>query len=391
MIVQPGYSNNICDACNVELKRISEFRRDLIFKQACLDQLVASEESHVEEFVKIKVEPEVVEGVNDVDPVIIKSEVFDETSSLPDCEARDFSPTSTAPTILRTEIHPEKSTKPKRKRIKKRPTVELFCDHCGFMTVIKYVLQTHLKSHIPKEFREKFQCTKCEMEFLSKHAYKKHIASHDSQPGVFNVEGVFECEVCELSFPNKVDLGKHKTNQHKASQPKNHRVECKFCGVSQFNKQSYKKHIQRMHKDENDESLLSSQARAVKSTGWLRNAKEEIKVPKKQAPTKPVATRMCMHCGLLMKNTAFRSHVRRRHPDTSIKFQCDHCERFYHIKQRLATHMIRHTPRELRQKYVCRFCKQAFVSALGRDNHVQQVHENTEKNFKCEFCEVNFE
>jgi hypothetical protein len=85
--ILPNYSNAICVPCNKELKRISEYRNELIFKQKCLAEHVEVE-AHQKKFVKIKVEPDLeafdaLEDINNLDPVVIKSEIFDDTSSLP--------------------------------------------------------------------------------------------------------------------------------------------------------------------------------------------------------------------------------------------------------------------------------------------------------------------
>jgi hypothetical protein len=171
----------------------------------------------------------------------------------------------------------------------------------------------------------------------------------------FRVDGVFSCDLYSRHFASKMKLTSHKASKHR-----NNRVECKICGRSLFDKHVLKKHM-----------------------------KPEVKVPKKRTPTEPVETRICDHCGKLVNQTAFRSHMRRQHHDGSKTFQCDNCPAFYFLKERLVQHMVKHIPRDVRQKHPCRICKQTFVSRLGRANHMKLRHEITEKNFKCQFCEVN--
>jgi hypothetical protein len=78
--VLPEYSNTICDSCNEELKRISEFRAQIIFKQTCLQNHVDSK-VECQEFVTVKVEPEVEAAFmeeNLFDPVVAETEVFED-------------------------------------------------------------------------------------------------------------------------------------------------------------------------------------------------------------------------------------------------------------------------------------------------------------------------
>jgi KRAB domain-containing zinc finger protein len=263
--------------------------------------------------------------------------------------------------------------------------VDLFCDHCGYKTVIKDTLKGHVKTHIPKEFRYGFSCTLCDAAFISKQQFKTHTAQHLKKTEGFSVDSIFSCDLCSRHFASKSQLSSHKSRSHK-----DNRTECKFCDRSMFDKNVLKKHMKKFHKDEIDESILTCIERGEKATGWIKNAKPEIKVPKKkQISSKPVEKRICDYCGKMVNRTAFHSHMRRQHHDGSKKFQCDLCPTFYFLKEQLVQHMVKHVPRTVRQKHQCHLCESTFVSRLGKANHIKIVHETTEKNFKCQFCEVN--
>lgn len=192
----------------------------------------------------------------------------------------------------------------------------LFCDHCGYETLRKDSILGHVKQHIPKQFREKFDCNICDAVFISKQQYRTHTAAHESKPESFQIERIFSCDLCARHFPSKIQLSKHKTKQHK-----NNRVECKICGRSLFDKYVYRNHMKKFHKGEIDESILTSRERGESATGWLRNVQEEVQVPKKRVkPTKPMETRICVHCGKIVNKCSIHSHMRRVHHDGSKKF-----------------------------------------------------------------------
>ena len=138
------------------------------------------------------------------------------------------------------------------------------CDKCGYCTNNRQTMTSHkIREHTSKEDSqqlEKFKCSICSKEFVTKQLLQKHLYSANC--GV--VEKNYECTVCKPSkwIKSAESLEKHRKQYHTGEIPL---LKCTYknCDQTCVDSGSLKKHIE-WHKD--IEKKRKRKARIFKKT-----------------------------------------------------------------------------------------------------------------------------
>ena len=98
-----------------------------------------------------------------------------------------------------------------------------------------------------------------------------------------------------------------------------------------------------------------------------------------------VGTRVCSLCQLTMKRTEILAHMKDKHPNNSIKFTCNYCDKSFPFKSKLIRHMTQHEQKT--ETLVCEICSFETKSEESLRRHIRR-HENR---IKCNLCEYSSE
>lgn len=186
-------------------------------------------------------------------------------------------------------------------------------------------MEIHVRSHIPREFRNLFSCHHCSFKCDRKDTMKKHVEClHGGER-----ERNFQCEECLKCYYSMSQLNTHIKTVHRNIRD----FECKHCGKKFYTVKDLNLHTPR-HFDKKEKC---SQCNAVFFT---------------------------IH--------EVRSHVKRVHLPRTIPCDVDGCTRMFRTLENLKTHKkIRH---EKRKDYVCVECGVAFAQYNTLKRHIDTVH-----------------
>jgi len=95
-----------------------------------------------------------------------------------------------------------------------------------------------------------FKCEKCDKEYESPRAYKKHI---ENCTGIEIKQNIFICEICSREFNSRIGLNNHVQMKHegKIRKSKIYECKCEICSREFNNKRSLNSHIQMSHNNSN--------------------------------------------------------------------------------------------------------------------------------------------
>lgn len=233
-------------------------------------------------------------------------------------------------------------------RMHNKNEISIFtCDFDGKKFNLKGDLRSHMQTHLPKDSREKFVCSKCDASFLSFSSLKHHENYFHS-----DYDEIHPCD-CGKKFPSRMKLLQHiKTD----SAHHNETFKCEKCDRSYRTAASFKKHI-KVHnvKKENcnmcDKKLLpgTSMKEHVK-THKLPQFQCKFSSCKKQFFSKSSlnahlnthdaeSSVECPDCRSIFPTIAhLKKHHTRQH--TAIRIECEvpNCNSSYKRKDRLIRH-----------------------------------------------------
>lgn len=115
------------------------------------------------------------------------------------------------------------------------------CDQCDFTTEKKASLKSHVKSHLPYDVREKFECDKCNKMFtrasslrvhrqtihekirrykcskcpLLSFKQQGHLSDHIALKHVKDGKKIFKCNLCDRRFLMRYMMNRHQRYKHK--------------------------------------------------------------------------------------------------------------------------------------------------------------------------------
>lgn len=98
---------------------------------------------------------------------------------------------------------------------------------------------------------------------------------------------------------------------------------------------------------------------------------------------------MCKICQKLLPDKyTLRDHILRHNPDKDRKFECDHCQKKFHVQKDLADHINRlhRTKYKKEERETCVECNKSFVSKYSLMTHNRRFHMDLER----PICKLRF-
>ncbi|CAG9864010.1 unnamed protein product [Phyllotreta striolata] len=359
------------------------------------------------------------------------------------CEDCDKVCTTGAALYRHRQIHLKPSYNTSLLKIRKTEIVEEesyhTCKRCFKVFSSKYNLKNHLKCH------------GINVNPASKKQVKKQEASKQDQPNTDDDEEeetttplIFTCDICVMTFSNKIALKKHKEKhmyEFKGFPKANDSICCKLCKVAFSSAAKLAQHMSSEHDQrarkkvnrgvEEEQHACSICAKSFHSAGaltthigWHKRGHNEAntKVMKNhpKPAAKPVPAKVkeepgdhqCATClAKLPNDTALQVHILEKHRSVSAIMlipRCNTCNKDFGTQDEYETHKRLHDFLE-RQKqheqkavslekvpkqknYPCKYCNAAFSRSDTLGAHMRQFHkEHIVTEFKCHHCDRIFE
>jgi KRAB domain-containing zinc finger protein len=239
-------------------------------------------------------------------------------------------------------------TKRKTTRIVRLPsTAPYACDICGFTTVKKCDMLSHIRHHISVN---KHKCINCSETFRSRELLHRHSMKVHNRGVIGSIEyskSSIKCEYCGKKFSAE-------RIQAHLSLHVNPKIVCDSCGDLFRTRQGLERHIASKHQSER------------KFT--------------------------CAACGKSFKKLQILKTHEETHNPIKIYVKCEMCCTMLQMKY-LKNHMeIRHGNRYREKRLTCGECGKAFRYQKQLDKHIDQVHESKSRGifYSCGECERVF-
>jgi len=239
------------------------------------------------------------------------------------------------------------------------------CDVCGSGFVSKKRMNLHKKC-VHTEDRP-FACDKCQETFKTPYALKKHSIRHsDGHRYKFKPTNIVShCNLCDIEFPSKLSLRKHRMQVHKDEKP----FSCKECNKKFPTEKQLTNHF-RIHSGEKP-FTCDQCGRAFALEGSLKaHMNTHINVTDKIE---------CDECGLKLSNEkTLEGHKLKVHGEQRL-YSCELCGKSV---KNINSHMKFHGEKTLQ----CSLCPATFHVSSGLKNHIMRIHEGI-KPYECEICQ----
>ncbi|XP_065346236.1 zinc finger protein Xfin-like isoform X1 [Cloeon dipterum] len=280
------------------------------------------------------------------------------------------------------------------------------CSTCRYRGSTEADLEKHMENHPAQVEKENLhRCCICLRSCISREAYTNHMKLHvGSLP--------YECEKCDLLFPNKPRLENHMTRhvclprkqggvyvrkalkqrvayQKKTVQYKGH--ECSICQQRFLRRDDMRNHKRRFHARAKEIARSERVARNSNLAKKKLNANRRGSLLSAKKPRK-----FDCPCGeTFTQLDVLLRHRAKSHPDWI--HACQRCERMYTTPMQLASHIDRAHPAS---SYECNECKEKLKTMVGMLNHREkrcplrkgQVNAPTSLGkFTCDICMKVFE
>lgn len=127
----------------------------------------------------------------------------------------------------------------KHYRLKHDRDTTFHCDRCEFKTFNKESILTHVRTHVPPEYRNKYYCESCSAPFLTRAGLRIHYQSQHKTVGK-----PWKCtfDGCLKSFKSTVNLNLHVMFNHSER-----RFVCEICNKGFVYNSLLKKHTKFQH------------------------------------------------------------------------------------------------------------------------------------------------
>ncbi|ESO93852.1 hypothetical protein LOTGIDRAFT_104847, partial [Lottia gigantea] len=240
----------------------------------------------------------------------------------------------------------------------------LECNVCHKRLMNNSAMACHMKIHSDKKY---YSCPMCHEGFDQTHGLKEHCATHA-------VNGIYTCQVCQKQFPDFNQIRKHMRHLHSENEYpclhcdkvfarpdklKLHMLKhsthrefmCENCGRQFKRKDKLKEHIKRMHIEQKETKITSSDERD-------KNLKKFV--PKVLPTDYQRFIYKCHTCLLGFKRRGMLvNHLAKRHPDitpdlvpelnlpilkTQKDYYCQYCDKVYKSSSKRKSHIIKNHP-----------------------------------------------
>ncbi|CAB3375634.1 Hypothetical predicted protein [Cloeon dipterum] len=277
------------------------------------------------------------------------------------------------------------------------------CTTCRYRGSTEADLEKHMENHPAQVEKENLpRCCICLRSCISREAYEHHLKLHiGSLP--------FECENCDLLFPDKQRLENHMkrhvdfprkqggvyvrkalkprvAHQKKTVQYKGH--ECSICQQRFLRRDDMRNHKRRYHARA---KVIASSERVVRNSNLAKK-----KLNASRLLTAKRLRKFDCPCGeTFTQLEVLLRHRAESHPDWT--HACQRCERIYKTPLQLASHIDRAHPGSA---YECSECKEKLKTMVGMLNHkekrcpLRKVQVNAPTSLgklSCDICAKEFE
>jgi hypothetical protein len=234
---------------------------------------------------------------------------------------------------------------------------ELQCNFCNKAYSNKNSLKAHI--HLKHVNEKVFACQVCPKTFSSPSNLKTHIRI------VHLMERPYECSDCGKSYASEGGLLAHQSSIH----GKGDRLKCDMCDMTFPYKSALTTHILNRH---NRGTFICDEC------GMSHNTKESLRVHKITDHSEDKGKRLpCTHPGCKERFRVpfqVRNHVLRVHKKVEGTHVCGFCNKKYHSKQRLESHI---NGVHLHKKpHKCPHCEFASAYRGHIKDHVRASHES---------------
>lgn len=264
------------------------------------------------------------------------------------------------------------------------------CRDCGKKSISRYQLRMHIKSRHPEKLNEydlnyqeasvvvnkliKFnECTTCQIKFINRESLHKHIADCDRK-----------CAECKSKMASKENYYKHLENVHKLKI--NRQLECPFCMGKYDSEKMLNDHIQKMHPEDQF-------AEEEDTSNDSNEGKYECNICKMKFPSgKSLGGHKTRHripdTEIEVRNKNVIRYSREAFVEkylvrkNNLTYHCLPCKTDIH---RASLYLHLKSKHSAIRGYRCELCPEAFFRCDYRLRHVQQIHPNSFKCYKCNF------
>ncbi|XP_064109396.1 uncharacterized protein LOC135217454 isoform X1 [Macrobrachium nipponense] len=251
------------------------------------------------------------------------------------------------------------------------------CDKCDKSYKVRSSLNSHKVTHNAEKF---YKCDECDKAFHYSTPLQIHKRTHsDERP--------YHCQSCSASFRSKANLKYHE-RLHTGERP----VVCNECGQGFKDYTSLKRHKAKAHdlftvKCEECGHICNSVENLTTHLWQIHNILYVDKVLYK-----------CEKCGETFSfqksyNSHMASHRRGEKSSqgsfgrlTDYTYRCGICSMTCHNKSQMVSHIQVHAAFK---RYICRYCKSAYMYNFLLANHVREEHPDDPQWF-CQHCDVVF-
>ena len=238
----------------------------------------------------------------------------------------------------------------------------VICHFCGKTLDNKDKLRKHLVFvHNSTDALTPYNCPVCEATFLSRHRLEEQLRTQHQ------VDGVYQCNVCQAAFDGPELLAEHIKPCREAS------TKCLTCGDVFESRDLLDEHT-KTHKDDRPFMCMMCGATFRRRTNLRAH---EVVVHETDVPIR------CEYCNkAFATNSALKKHITRHHSDRR-NFVCEHCGRAYTEKRYLEEHLVTH--HEMKTKHQCEYCQKYFCVRARMLKHILDVH-ISKPYIPCEVC-----
>ncbi|XP_068202379.1 uncharacterized protein Wdr59 isoform X1 [Palaemon carinicauda] len=251
------------------------------------------------------------------------------------------------------------------------------CDKCDKSYKVRSSLNSHKVTHNTEKF---YKCDECDKAFHYSTPLQIHKRVHsDERP--------YHCPSCSASFRSKANLKYHE-RLHSGERP----IMCQECGQGFKDYTSLKRHKAKAH------DLVTIKC---EECGHICNSVEHLTTHLWQIHNILYVDKVlykCEKCGETFSfQKSYNNHIANHRRGekcpqgslgrlTDYTYRCGICNMTCNNKSQMVSHVQVHAAFK---RYVCRYCKGAYMYNFLLVNHVREEHPN-EPLWFCQHCDVVF-
>lgn len=218
-----------------------------------------------------------------------------------------------------------------------------------------------------------FVCHYCSKGFRSKTSLTQHMSQEHSK------DGPYECQICAGVFLSSLDLTQH----HKEFHARRNRDHGKMVSISKY---LFCELCEPQPSFEIFKNMTDHYEAKHGTRGYVRCCNKQFFTRKSVVNHSDVhsnpADYMCKICKKLLPDKyTLRDHIERHKPDAERKYECDFCQKKFHIQKDLSDHINRLHRNKIKkeERACCVECNKTFVSKYSLMTHNRRFHMDLER------------